>query len=89
MSMIVTNAGRFERDTSGHRTTNYSKMQGSEGTVRVVVEKIEYVFGPGDSRSFSDDGLATKIAAADDRLRAADTREGTWQSNASLSAKNW
>lgn len=89
MSTIVTNAGRYERDTSGNRTTNFSKMQGDQGTVRVVVEGIEYVFGPGDSRSFADDGLAAAIAAADARLRIADSREGTWKSNASLSVTKW
>ena len=89
MSVIVTNAGRYERDAGGHRTTNYSKMQGDQGTVRVVVEGLEYVFGPGDSRAFADDGLGAKVAAADGRLRLADSREGTWKSNASLSVTHW
>jgi hypothetical protein len=89
MSVIVINTGSQERDTNGRRTTNLTKSFGDQGTVRVTVEGIEYVFGPGDSRSFADDGLGAKIAAADSRLRVADSREGTWKSNASLSVTRW
>ena len=76
MSVTIANVGLSERDSSGHRTTNLTKSFGNQGTVRVVVHNIEYVFGPGESKSFSDDGLGLAIAAADARLRIADTREG-------------
>lgn len=89
MSTIVVNRGNFERDTSGNRTTNLTKSFGDQGTVRTVVEGIEYVFGPGESKAFSDDGLASKIAASDARLRVGDSRDGLPKSNASLSNYRW
>jgi len=90
MSVVVINAGVWERDTSGNRTTKHDKtLYGETGTVRVVVEGIEHVFAPGQSKAFADDGLGTKVAAASSQLRAIDSREGTWKANASLSASNW
>lgn len=76
MSVVVTNRGMFERDTNGRKTTNLRKSFGEVGTVRVVYENIEYVFGPGESKSFSDDGIAAGLVAANGSLRIADTREG-------------
>ena len=76
MSVVITNVGLFERDTSGRKTTNLRKSFGEVGTVRVVYENIEYVFGPGESKSFADNGIAASLVAADGRLRIADTREG-------------
>lgn len=76
MSVTVVNAGVWERTSSGHKNTKKLGPQGEVGTVRVVVENREYVFGPGQSISFSDDGLGIKIAAANGALRIADTREG-------------
>lgn len=87
MSIVVTNVGVLERDTSGRRTTNYTKatQTGTQsGTVRVVYEGIEYVFGPGESKSFADEGIASAVITAAEvggeagsgPLRYADTREG-------------
>lgn len=76
MTVTIVNRGVNERDTSGRKTANLTKTFGNQGTVRVVVENIEYVFGPGETKSFSDDGLGLKIAAADARLGLSDTREG-------------
>lgn len=87
MSVVVTNVGVFERDTSGRKTTNYTKGTATgtlSGTVRVVYEGIEYVFGPGESKAFSDNGIASAVITAAEvggeagsgPLRYADTREG-------------
>lgn len=89
MATRVANVGSWERDASGERTTNIAKSIGDQGTVRVVVEGREYVFGPGQVLSFADDGVAAAVAAADSRLRIADDREGAWKSNASLSVTRW
>ena len=89
MSVIVANVGHFERDTSGNRNTNLSKSFGDQGTVRTTVQGIEYVFGPGEVKSFSDNGIGAAVAASDARLRVADDREGNWKSNASLSVTRW
>ena len=76
MSVTVVNAGVWERTTSGQKNTNKTLPYSDAGTVRVVVENQEHVFGPGQSKTFSDDGYGIAVAAADDRLRVADTREG-------------
>jgi len=76
MPTVVTNVGMLERDANGRRTTNINKTEGSEGTVTVEYENIQYVFAPGQSKTFSDIGIAAAVVAADARLRLADTREG-------------
>lgn len=76
MATTVVNVGVYERDTSGNRTTNKIKQFSDAGTVRAIWEGKEYVFGPGQSITFSDDGIAAGVAAFDARLRVADTREG-------------
>lgn len=89
MSVTVVNVGNLERNTSGHKSTNLTKSFGSEGTVRVVVHGIEYTFGPGQSRSFSDDGVGTAVAAASAKLRLSDDREGAWKSTASTAESHF
>lgn len=76
MSVIVKNAGVQVRDTSGNITTNKTKSKEELGTVRVVYENIEYVFGPNESKTFADDGIGRAVATQDARLRVADTRDG-------------
>lgn len=87
MAVVVTNVGILERDTSGRKTTNLERATATgtlSGTVRVVYEGIEYVFGPGESKSFSDLGIASAVITAAEAggeagsgpLRYADTREG-------------
>ena len=89
MSTLVANQGNFERGTSGQKTTNISKSIGDQGTVRVWYEGREYVFGPGEVKTIQDDGIAAALIAADARLVAADSRQGTPKSNASLSNYRW
>jgi hypothetical protein len=77
MSVTVINRGVWKRDTSGNKTTLVpSSLDGDAGTVRVVVEGIEHVFAPGQSKTFGDDGIGIAVSAADGRLALADTREG-------------
>jgi hypothetical protein len=76
MAIVITNVGMQERDSNGRRTTNQTKNFGDQGTVRVEYQGIQYVFGPGESKSFSDEGIAAALVAGDGRLRLADTREG-------------
>lgn len=76
MPVTVVNVGMFERNTSGARDTNIRKTISNQGTVRVGYQGIEYVFGPGESKTFSDLGIASAVVAGDGRLRVADTREG-------------
>ena len=78
-----------ERNTNGQRSTNLNKAFGSEGTIRVVYQNIEYVFGPGESKSFSDDGIASALVTANAKLSFADGRDGMFKSNASTSTYNF
>jgi hypothetical protein len=85
MTTIVTNKRMQERDTSGQRSTNLTKSFGNEGTVRVVYQGIEYVFGPGESKSFSDDGIASALVTANAKLSFAGSNNGMYKSTASTS----
>jgi hypothetical protein len=87
MPVVVTNVGVYERDTSGRKTTNQERAKATgtlSGTVRVVYQDREYVFGPGESKTFSDLGIASGVITAAEvggeagsgPLRYADTREG-------------
>lgn len=76
MSVVVTNAGVWERTTSGQKDTKKVGPQGEVGTVTVTVRGRNWVFGPGQSITFADHGEAAEAVAADARLRLADTREG-------------
>ena len=76
MSVVVTNAGVWERTSSGQKNTKKLGPQAEVGTVTVTVRGRNHVFGPGQSKTFSDEGEAAECVAADNRLRIADTREG-------------
>jgi hypothetical protein len=76
LSVVVTNAGVWERTASGQRDTKKLGPQGEVGTVTVTVRGRNWVFGPGQSITFADNGEAAEAVAADGRLRIADTREG-------------
>jgi len=64
-------AGKGKKDTKSPDSTF-----GEVGTVRVVFQGLEYVFGPNCSITFADNGIGTAVAAADSRLRICDTRDG-------------
>jgi hypothetical protein len=77
---------------SGLRETDPKLAFAERGTVRVVFEGLEYVFGPNESKSFADDGVAAAVAAADSRLRVTDERDGgpnIYYANPSLPTTHW
>lgn len=83
MSIQIKNIGAIAFTTSGQQNTGKNKQYGgaiqdqtSGGTVRVIYENIEYVFGPNDSRTFADNGIGIAVAALDSRLRVMDSRDG-------------
>lgn len=76
MSVVVVNAGVWERTSSGNKDTKKLGPQAEVGTVTVSVRGRSWVFGPGQSITFADHGEAAEAVAADNRLRIADTREG-------------
>ena len=70
MAVVVTNVGVYERDTSGIRTTSTvtaTKTGALSGTVRSVYQGIEYVFGPGESKTFADHGIASGVIAGSEK----------------------
>lgn len=68
------------------RDTNGSVVFGDQGTVRVEYEKQQFVFGPNDTKSFSDNGIAAAVVAQDARLRVMTDADGIVAiGNASLS----
>jgi hypothetical protein len=82
MSVTVTNTGTM----NGVNTKGMGAVQGDQGTVRVIIEKVEYVFGPNESKTFSDDGIGLAVQAADGRLSLAGQPQGfAAKANASLS----
>ena len=76
MSTTVVNVGILERDTSGNKNTSKTKIYSNAGAVTAIYEGKQYTFGPGQSITCSDNGIAVGVAAFDARLRIADTREG-------------
>ena len=80
-------------DTSGTKNTKAPQATyGEVGTVRVVYQNREYVFGPNQSISFADDQIGIRVAALDGRLRVTDDREGNrWVPNAapSIAVTRW
>lgn len=76
MSTTVTNVGALAFTVSGTKNTkSRPASQGDQGTVRVVYENVEYVWGPNDAKTL-EDGIAAACVAQDSRLRIMDTRDG-------------
>lgn len=59
----------------GNENTNRKKGFGDLSPVRVVLEGVEWSWGPNEAKTM-EDRLATLAVAADNRLRIADTRDG-------------
>lgn len=76
MSIVVINSGAMQRGPQYQPNTGKGDVaMGDQGTVRVIVENQEWVFGPNESRTFADDGIGLAVAAADARLRVVDSRD--------------
>ena len=81
----------METNTRSRNTKSPAATFGEVGTVRVTYANQEYVFGPNQSKSFSDDGVAQAVAAAHTSLRVAESTDGMPKiaGNASLSITSW
>jgi len=75
MSVVIKNVGALEFTTSGGTNTRKVGARGNEGTVRLVLRNVEYVWGPNESKTLPND-IGAEAVAADNRLRIADTRDG-------------
>ena len=84
MSVTVKNIGPIQAGSQNQQNTGKGDVaMGDQGTVRVVVEGIDHVFGPNDSKTFGDDGIGIAVAAADARLRVMDSRDGAFTAGVS------
>ena len=82
MSVRVKNVGAmFGKDTYG------SVVFGDQGTVRVEYQGQQFNFGPNETKSFSDDGIAAAVVAQSSSLRVMTDADGiVSKGNASASA---
>lgn len=77
MSTVVKNIGAIAFTAQGNvNTKNPPLATGDQGTVRVTLRGIEYVWGPNESKTLPDDIAAEAVAGSGSRLRVADTRDG-------------
>lgn len=75
MSTVVKNVGPIAAGAQNQQNTKGIGAIGDQGTVRVVLGGVEYVWGPNESKTLSGN-LAAEAVAADGRLRIADSRDG-------------
>jgi hypothetical protein len=76
MSVVVKNVGPIATGPQNQQDTNPIKSIGEIGTVRFVYQGQEFVWGPNESKTCSDD-LASAAVAADSRLRRDDSRDAS------------
>jgi hypothetical protein len=75
MSVVIKNVGPIATGSQNQQNTNQTKSFGDQGTVRVVLRGVEYVWGPNESKTLPED-IGAEADAADARLRIMDTRDG-------------
>lgn len=75
MSVTVKNVGAIAFTPTGQINTKGTGARGDQGTVRVVLRGVEYVWGPNDSKTLPND-IGAEAVAADSRLRVGDGRDG-------------
>lgn len=75
MSQVVKNIGAIDQGPQNQQNTDLVGSFSDQGTVRVVLNNVEYVWGPNDSKTLADN-LADEAVAADARLKIADSQEG-------------
>lgn len=85
MTVVLKNIGALA-ERSGTDTKGMDAVQGDQGTVRVIYQNVEYVFGPNESKSFADEGIAAAVQGQDARLQYAGQPDGmAAPANATLS----
>lgn len=73
---VVKNIGALARGPQNQQNTkNANGAMGDQGTVRVVLGGVEYVWGPNESKTLQEP-FASQAVAADTRLKVADSQEG-------------
>lgn len=77
MPVVVKNVGALDFGPQNQKNTKKVGNRGDQGTVRVVLSGVEYVWGPNESKTLHSNQAAEAVAA-DARLRIADTRDGAW-----------
>lgn len=83
MSAVVKNIGAIQAGSQNQQNTGKGSVaMGDQGTVRLVLGGVEYVWGPNDSKTLPDN-LAAESVAADTRLRIMDSRDGAFTANRS------
>ena len=87
MTVTVKNTGALGAGVSNAKNTDLRASFGDQGTVRVIYQGREYVFGPNQSITFQDDGIGHAVQAQDARLRFIDTREGSVIGNPSITLR--
>ena len=75
MAVVVKNVGAIAFTAQGQIDTKKVNNRGDQGTVRVVLRGVEYVWGPNDSKTLPND-IGAEAVAADSRLRVGDSRDG-------------
>jgi hypothetical protein len=86
MSVVVKNVGPLGIGANNAKNTDLRASFGDQGTVRVVIHNIEYVWGPNESKTM-EDGLGHRAVAADSRLRFVDTRDASVIGNPSITLR--
>lgn len=76
MSQVIKNVGPIEAGAQNQKNTSFRKSHDGVGTVRIIYQNVEYVWGPNESKTIGDDGIAAALVAQDSRLRVADSRDG-------------
>ncbi len=84
MSIVIKNVGPIAMGAQNQQNTKEQNLAvGDQGTVRVIYQNVEYTWGPNESKTIADDGIARALVAQDSRLRIADSRDGARSSQVS------
>ena len=81
MSVVVKNVGGSVRGAENqHNTPGGNTAMGDQGTIRLVLQGVEYVWGPNESKTLSDDLGAEAVASVNDteKLRIVDSRDSAF-----------
>lgn len=87
MTVTVKNVGPLGTGANNAKNTDLRKSFGDVGTVRVIYQNTEYVFGPNQSITFQDEGIGHAVLAQSSSLRFVDTRDAAVIGNPSITQR--